>query len=182
MHFANSNMLTGLLFNWSYMYFEDLCQVFYIQFGPFPAIFIDDASLYEELEVINTKPEENYHWKRTENSVLTGLELADTVKQILPLLLQQLNTQQIQPTSGNPVLNFNFVNIFAVKAGKQGFILKIQQEPSKKVSPSSREWGLRGNSKYVLQAEKEEFPLLTAKKGQFCFTTKLPINLIPWLY
>lgn len=65
MHFVNSNMLTGLFFNWSYTYFEVLCQVFYTeQFGPFPAIFIDDASLYEELEVINTEPEQIYNWKR----------------------------------------------------------------------------------------------------------------------
>lgn len=110
MHFVNSNMLTGLFFNWSYTYFEVLCQVFYTeQFGPFPAIFIDDASLYEELEVIKREPEQNYYWKRAENSVLTGLELGDTVKQTLPLLLPQLNIQQIQPTSGNPVPNFSFV-------------------------------------------------------------------------
>lgn len=74
--------------------------------------------------------------KGRKNSVLTALELGDTVK---PLLFQQLNAQQIQPTSGNPVVNFNFVKIFAVKAGKQGFILEIQQKPSRKVSPASRE-------------------------------------------
>lgn len=96
--------------------------MFYIQqFGPFPAIFIYDASLYEELEVIKIEPEKiiidkgqkivfslDWSWvTRCQADLASAPYFNNCAKTV---------AQQIHPTSRNPVLNFNFVKIFAAKS------------------------------------------------------------------
>lgn len=51
---------------------------------------------------------------------------------------------------------------------------KANKKSQGKFSPLRKEWELKVNIGYVLQEETEEFPLLTAKKGQLSFTTKPP--------
>lgn len=121
---------TFFFLNWSSTYFEVLCHIFYIQqFGPFPAIFIYDASLYDELEVINIEPEKividkgqktvfslDWSWVTRSQADLASAPYFNNCSKTV--------TQQIQPTSGNPTLNFNFVKVIAAKSWKQEFILE----------------------------------------------------------
>lgn len=112
------------------MYFEVLCQIFYIQqFGPFPAVFLYVTSLYDEFKVINIQPEKvwidkgqktvfSLDWSWATHSQADQASAPDSNNR------SKTVTQQIQPTSGNPALNFHFVNIFAAKSWKQGFILE----------------------------------------------------------
>lgn len=86
-------------------------------------------SLYDELEVINTEPPKKIITDKRQKIVLSlDWSWATRSQADLPSAPYSNNcltvTLQIQPTGGNPVLNFHFVKVFAAKSWKQRFILE----------------------------------------------------------